>query len=98
MFVEILGLMWRSVQALSLPPAKTVAEHTATQSELPQNPWGPSLAEVTATAIWKAIKFNRDTKGSEGEMEGRPRGADFTVPTDGVHRADQGYPYRKNIG
>jgi transposase len=44
----VLGLKWRCLAAIPLPPKKTIEEHAATQAEFLQAKLEPTLAEVRA--------------------------------------------------
>jgi len=44
----VLGLKWRCVAAIPLPPKKTVEEHAATQAEFLEQKLEPALAEARA--------------------------------------------------
>ena len=47
-FFKKLGLKWRCVAAMPVPPKKTVAEHAATQAEFLEQKLEPALAEARA--------------------------------------------------
>src|SRR5947209_4066704 len=48
LFKKVLGLKWRCIAAIPLPPKKTVAEHAATQAEFLETKLEPLLDEARA--------------------------------------------------